>query len=613
MDKIENANKKLQESQHKLQRDLDAELKKLNAKEKILKDRLNELNDKKTKFAEEHGSMIAEDDDFIEVNAGGKVIAAKRSTLTQLKGTRLEALFSGRWDKKLIRDTHGRFFLDVNPTCFQAIVDYLNEMTISCKNSPPKPPCVDSEIEHILAHQAEVFGLIGKVFSLGKLPDSTIIKSTSNANILHDWLQADGLDGNFNLLYRSSRDGRNDGTFHSKCDNKGPTLSIIKTSDGYVLGGYTNIHWQTRPILDSYGYNTYFSNATRSFLFVLSGKGIASPSKMRMATRSTTYCNSGNYGNKSYGPSFGTGQQYGGADFDMHVQGSNLYFNIGRTYEANSATSLFNSSTKTIKEMEVFQVVGEYTKGLSNLKQTQKKIGLSKTVNLFTKCINDAINSKWECLQHFEDELVSLEDAFKDEETFISLFFNGTPGDIVALNVSGSIMIVDKSILVQHKKSELAAKVINPKRKTEAANAITIKPIKSWSHEDVVAWMNGLDGVPESVVSVFEENEVAGRELLALGKEGMIDLGVTRKPTIYFLLNEIKKIESASSNPEILIEHSPYCFEKIIDHLRLENAYVKNLVKTEPEKPIVRASERARFEKVVKHYFPGDYSKSILG
>ena len=45
-----------------------------------------------------------------------------------MKGTRLEALFSGRWDKKLSRDGHGRIFLDVDPTCFQAIVDYLSEM-----------------------------------------------------------------------------------------------------------------------------------------------------------------------------------------------------------------------------------------------------------------------------------------------------------------------------------------------------------------------------------------------------------------------------------------------------------------------------------------------------
>ncbi|KAL7462194.1 hypothetical protein ACHAXS_002582 [Conticribra weissflogii] len=615
MDKIEDANKKLQESQDELRRDLDAELKKLSAKEKGLKDRLNELNNKKAECAEEHGSMIDEDDDFIEVNAGGKVIAAKRSTLTQLKETRLEALFSGRWDKKLDRDANGRIFLDVNPTCFQAIVDYLNEMTISCENNPPEPPSVESEIEHILVHQALAFGLVGKVFSLGKnLPDSTIIESTRDADILHDWLQEDGLDGDFNLLYRSSRDSRNDSTFHSKCDNKGPTLTVIKTSDGIVLGGYTDASWRSDCIYDSQGYNNYVSSATRSFLFVLSKRKFRMPSKMRMKANDNTYGSKGNYGHPSYGPSFGTTQQYYGyAYFDMSVRGSSLELHyLGNLYDAKNVARQIGNSTKTIQEMEVFQVASGRTKGLTMLKQTKKQVTSPKTIHKFTKNINDAINSKWKCLQDFENELASLEDAFKDEETFISQFFNGTPADITALNVRGSIMMINKSILDQHKQSVLAAKVVTEGRKDTDAKATTLKTIEKWSHEDVVAWMNGLEGVPDSVVSTFEGNEVAGRELVALGKEGMLDLGITRKPTIYFILNEIKKLQSASSNPEILIEHSPYCFEKIIDHLRLENAFVKNLVNTEPKKPTVRASEKARFKKVVEHYFPGDSSKFIL-
>jgi hypothetical protein len=47
--------------------------------------------------------------------------------LARFKGTKLEALFSGRWDQRLQNDSAGRIFLDVNPLCFQAIVDYLND------------------------------------------------------------------------------------------------------------------------------------------------------------------------------------------------------------------------------------------------------------------------------------------------------------------------------------------------------------------------------------------------------------------------------------------------------------------------------------------------------
>ena len=42
------------------------------------------------KLPKVNGIVDAKDDDLVEINAGGRVIAAKRSTLTQLKGTRFE-------------------------------------------------------------------------------------------------------------------------------------------------------------------------------------------------------------------------------------------------------------------------------------------------------------------------------------------------------------------------------------------------------------------------------------------------------------------------------------------------------------------------------------------
>ena len=47
------------------------------------------------------------------------------------------------------------------------------------------------------------------------------------------------------LLYRMSRDGLKYVDFHSRCDNKGPTLSLFKTDTGRRCGGYTNVSWDT--------------------------------------------------------------------------------------------------------------------------------------------------------------------------------------------------------------------------------------------------------------------------------------------------------------------------------------------------------------------------------
>ncbi len=68
-------------------------------------------------------------------------------------GTRLEALIGERWGKKLQQEDKGWILLDVNPTYFCAIVDYLNEMMILSEENPPGPPSVDDEWEHILWHQ----------------------------------------------------------------------------------------------------------------------------------------------------------------------------------------------------------------------------------------------------------------------------------------------------------------------------------------------------------------------------------------------------------------------------------------------------------------------------
>lgn len=240
MDELNNATEYLNAARENVEREYAAQITHIDRKETKLIDRLEELNKKKDEVAEANGNVDAKADDLIEVNAGGKIIAAKRSTLTQLKGTRMEALFSGRWDKKLQRDASGKVFLDVNPKCFQAIVDYLNELAISSEDNPPRPPSVEEdELKLILQHHLELFGLSDHVTPNLNF-DSTIVKDETKKTLLHDWLEEDGSDGEFNLLYRSSRDGRHDLTFHSKCDDKGSTLTIIETTDGHIFGGYSN-------------------------------------------------------------------------------------------------------------------------------------------------------------------------------------------------------------------------------------------------------------------------------------------------------------------------------------------------------------------------------------
>jgi hypothetical protein len=45
------------------------------------------------------------------------------------------------------------------------------------------------------------------------------------------------------LLYRGSEHGWYGRDFHSRCDNKSPTISLFKVKDGDCIGGYTEAEW----------------------------------------------------------------------------------------------------------------------------------------------------------------------------------------------------------------------------------------------------------------------------------------------------------------------------------------------------------------------------------
>ncbi|KAL7519076.1 hypothetical protein ACHAWX_004918 [Stephanocyclus meneghinianus] len=604
MEKIAEANDAIKVAFETYELDYKTEIGKLDLEERKLADRFKKLDNMKREVAETIGDADVSKDDLIEINAGGKIIVVLRSVLTQFTGTRLEALFSGHWDKKLRRDSARHIFLDVNSVCFQAIVDYLNEVTISTEENPAAPPHVDAEYQNILTCQLELFGLWDLLPLV--LPDSKIIQNAGHAKLLRNWLSEDIYNGYLTLLYRSSRDGRCDATFHQKCDKKGATITVIETIEGYIIGGYTDLPWTKGT-----GYGC--TDSSKAFLFTISKLDDGATSKLTIAQNYQCAI----YNHPSSGPTFGSG-------FDLQVNGAYLCLKTGNTYHP-ALNNLKGNHTFTIKEMEVFQVTSKSSsKECTRQKPNKFEKHASKTsdihtgkhntsskgkVQCFTHAINTAINRKWAILKDVESDISLLEDSFTDETKFIKFFSSGKDQDIISLNVCGTIMNTTRQTLDIVKDSVLASKILNA---NQDARSINQKLIQEWNTEDVVAWLNKIDGLSHSTVKSFENEEVTGRELLALGKEGLMDFGITKRGTIYYILAEIKKLSSAQEQNVVFIEHSPYCFEKIIDHLRLENMFVKGLSDQKPKAPTVQASEKSRFEKVVKHYFTGDCSNMFL-
>ena len=125
-------------------------------------------------------------------------------------------------------------------------------------------------------------------------------------------------------------------------------------------------------------------------------------------------------------------------------------------------------------------------------------------------------------------------------------------------------------------------------------------------------WSTSIAGIQEDVSGMFTKNRITGYELLSLNIDGLKMMGIQRAGTVCLLLKEIASLEKASRDVVTLVEHSPYCFGKILDYLRLKRLHLCGLIVEPPNLPIVCDTKKERFEKVVKYYFPGDSAKFIL-
>jgi len=114
----------------------------------------------------------------------------------------------------------------------------------------------------------------------------------------------------FSLLWRGSRDGFGWNSFHSQCDNKGKTLTVVKSVDGSIFGGYTSIPWVSSAALVS-------GKDEKSFLFTLTN-----PSHMplKLIKKNGIYFNEAVLHFRYYGPTFGNWEFYVAMDSNLNAK-----------------------------------------------------------------------------------------------------------------------------------------------------------------------------------------------------------------------------------------------------------------------------------------------------
>ncbi len=173
----------------------------------------------------------------------------------------------------------------------------------------------------------------GSNFSGGSLVNS------SDGTKLNGWYGNAGQA--WQLCYKRSTHGYSSYTFHSLCNGKGPTITVVRSIYNRLFGGYNASSWY-----NGCGYNNNGSN----WLFSLTSN-----------TKHTVYRypQYATYNCSHYGPTFG-----GGHDMYMDSSMNYMYTNLGHTYQCQPGQGYGSSACRNylagtysgnyISEVEVY-------------------------------------------------------------------------------------------------------------------------------------------------------------------------------------------------------------------------------------------------------------------
>ena len=173
---------------------------------------------------------------------------------------------------------------------------------------------------------------------------SSIIKDDINSvNLINNWIEETinkkGIK--WELIFKMSENGTKSSDFHKYCDNKGPTLTLIKTTKDKIFGGFTPLNWSNDG-----GYKTDLKNQT--FIFSLNLK-----KKYNMIKKD----GKGIYCSKDSGPNFGN------ADFRLNenMKTGDIYGNNNCNFLSNNNLELTggkgNNESFETYEFEIYKII----------------------------------------------------------------------------------------------------------------------------------------------------------------------------------------------------------------------------------------------------------------
>ena len=183
---------------------------------------------------------------IVKLNVGGQHFTTSLQTLTRDPNSMLAAMFSGRHEVQTTED--GSFFIDRDGTYFRFLLNYLRNGELILPDGATFLKELEAEAKFY-----QLQGILDELHELHELhrtapkelkefEESVILTNEEHRRVLKTWLP---IKSEWRLLFRASRDGFAALAFHSKCDNKGPTVTVVK-SGGNIFGGFTGNAWKSK-------------------------------------------------------------------------------------------------------------------------------------------------------------------------------------------------------------------------------------------------------------------------------------------------------------------------------------------------------------------------------
>ncbi|KAG0055112.1 hypothetical protein BGZ90_005818 [Linnemannia elongata] len=172
-------------------------------------------------------------------------------------------------------------------------------------------------------------------------PAATTSSTTNTSTLGHRQLPLPKLT----LQYRATRDGFAAHNFHMACDQRGPTLTVVRADNGTIFGGYNSSSWSSHP-------SGVYSTSRVNFLFTLKGPGQVTRENMVFGVKGDG--NAAAYNKADCGPTFGVGH-------DLYLASSSSTMPSSYNGPGASTAALAGSLYFRVQEYEVFLVQSSAT------------------------------------------------------------------------------------------------------------------------------------------------------------------------------------------------------------------------------------------------------------